>query len=203
MATRVQKRKMAGKGSYEQAFDEFQRVYDVKHRSPKAKIHSVISSTLEDMKQGYGSSFFDDKLSDNHGYVPDVSRRLFIPKCRRIARQTSQLRMLRTAQQNWKCSSPKTPKLKNLKKLFTVPNTTSGKPVPLSDTDKMPTKTFITTEVKVCSVKEPIFIESKGLNCQEITVADQNGAARLSIWENEINTMKQGKGYRLEIAAIH
>lgn len=96
----------------------------------------------------------------------------------------------------------KNTKVEESQKLFDVPDTTSGKPVPLSDIDKMPTKTFITIEVKVRSVKEPIFIESKGLTCQEITVADQSGAARLSVWENEINTLKQGESYRLENVAV-
>ena len=65
--------------------------------------------------------------------------------------------------------------------------TTSCKPVPLSDIDKMTTKTFITIKDKVRSLKKPI---CKGLNCQEITVADHSGAARLSVWENKINREK-------------
>ena len=39
-------------------------------------------------------------------------------------------------------------------KVFTVPDTTSGKPVPLCDIEKLPTQTFITVEVKVRSVNE-------------------------------------------------
>ena len=93
----------------------------------------------------------------------------------------------------------KNTKIEESVKLFDIPDTTSGKPVPLRDIDKMPTQTFITIEIKVSSVKEPIFIESKGLSCQEMTVANQSGAVRLSLWENEINTMKRVKGTVLKM----
>lgn len=52
---------MAGKRSYDQAFEEFQSVSDVNHTSPKAKIHCVISGIPADMKEGSGNNFFDGK----------------------------------------------------------------------------------------------------------------------------------------------
>ena len=78
----------------------------------------------------------------------------------------------------------------------------SGNAVPVCDVEKIPTKTSITIEVKVLSVMEPKLIESKQLNCQEMIVADESGAIRLSVLENEVNSMKQGESYRLENLSV-
>ena len=35
-----------------------------------------------------------------------------------------------------------------------------------------------------------------------MTVADSTGSIRLTVWENEINTMKQGKSYHVQNVAV-
>ena len=85
-----------------------------------------------------------------------------------------------------------------------MPPTSSGNAVPLCDIEKIPTKTFIIidSEVKVLSVMEPKLIERKQLNCQEMIVADESGALRLSVWKNEVNSMKQGESYQPENVSV-
>ena len=74
--------------------------------------------------------------------------------------------------------------------------------MPLCDVEKIPTKTFLTIEIKVLSIMEPKLIESKQLNCQEMIVADESEAIRLSVWENEVNSMKQGESYQLQNVSV-
>ena len=90
----------------------------------------------------------------------------------------------------------------NSDKNFTIPPSTLAETVPLSQVQKLPKHTRITVEVKVRSVTEPKYIDSKKLKLQELVVADSSGAVRLSIWENEIGSMEQAESYHIENVTI-
>ena len=62
-------------------------------------------------------------------------------------------------------------------------------------TGDLPSKMSELSTLMVNFVMELKLIESKGLNSQEMIVADKSGAVCLSVWENKVNTMKQGKTY--------
>ena len=88
-------------------------------------------------------------------------------------------------------------------KSFTITESTStSEAVPLKRIQELPKHTKVTVEVKVQTVTEPKHIPSKKLTVQELAVADSSGALRLSIWEDEVGQMKQGKSYRIEGATI-
>ena len=169
--------------AYAEAFDEFQSVSDVTHTSLKAKIHCVVSGIPEEMKQGSGSSYFDGKLSDNersiriYGYDPTVRRKLFTS-------QTQENRAIRL-----------TTAIEKSEKVFTVPPARQClcHCVPIANIYKLPVQTFVDINITVCSIEELEFIPIKHLNCQQMTVADSTASICLTVWENEVITMEQGK----------
>ena len=92
--------------------------------------------------------------------------------------------------------------IQNSEKNFTVPLSTSAETVHLNEVQVLPKHTRITVEVKVISVNEPKYIDSKKLNVQELAVADSSAAVCLSIWEDKIATMEQAQSYRIQNVTI-
>ena len=194
-----------------EAFEEFQCVSDVTHTSPKAKIHCVVHDIPEDMKQGTGSSYFDGKLFDNegsmrvYGYDPTVRRKLFTSQTEEnhaILLTGCCVKNARNSTTDLEVFVNKHTTIQKSDKVFALPPTTSCRTVTVDDIYKLPVKTFVNIKVTVCCVEEPEFISSKSLNCQQMSVADSTGSVRLTVWENEINTMEEGKSYHVQNVSI-
>ena len=194
-----------------EALEEFQSVSNVTHTSPKAKIHCVVSGIPEDMKKGSGSSYFDGKLSDDnksmrvYGYDPGVRRKLFESQ----TDETSAIIISGCSVKNARGSSTdlevfvnKHATITKSDKVFTAPTSTTGQTTPIKEICDLSVNTFVEVKVTVCSVNDPQCITTKSLTCQELMVADSTGSTRLTVWENEINTMEKGKSYHLQNVSV-
>ena len=54
----------------------------------------------------------------------------------------------------------------------------------------------MTVNVKVISAKEPTTVADKSL--QELMIGDSSRKVRLSLWQEQINSMEKGKSYCLK-----
>ena len=65
------------------------------------------------------------------------------------------------------------------------------------DIDVLPEYERVTVEVKVVQVGEVCVVGIAGKRVQECTVADSSTSKKLTIWEEDVCTLKQGVSYRL------
>lgn len=72
--------------------------------------------------------------------------------------------------------------------------------VHLDEIKRLDVSECITCEVKVLSVETPVI--RRGFHIQEFIVGDAKGTIRLTVWENQIESMEVEKSYRVSNVTV-
>ena len=170
--------------------------------SDNAKIHGVVSS-LSPMKKGKAANFFEATITDGKAEMRVVgfqgshrkrladfqenSQTVTLENCKiKKARQSDDMEVLLKSSTTVRKSPIKL--AISSKSLITPPD------MCLKDLSDKPVYSKVSFQAKVINVDDPVKL-SGGLSKQEVTVADSTAAARITLWQSDINTLEEFESY--------
>ena len=171
--------------------------------SDNAIVHGVIRS-LSPMKQGKASSFFHANLTDGEtqmrvvGFQDAQRKRLasFQKNSSPISLEHCKVKRARDSDDFEVLLKPSTKVSKSPRK-FNVSSKEEYATKMLKDLEDQPTYSKVLVKAKVMNIDVPTKL-SGGFTKQEITIADSTAAARLTLWEDDINTLEEFDSYHFE-----
>ena len=192
--------------SKKRKFSEIEQIDDVNGPLPNSSIQGAITS-LSPVKPGRKSSYFDGMLADDTskirfvGFEPLQQKKLVnflernvpvqIDNCEiKTARQGEGYEVMLKSSSIIK-ESPKKLVVSTLRQTTTEEVMT----ISLEEISTLDDYQKVNVSIKVISVNAPDTISD--LSHQDVFVADQTGSVRVCLWNNYINSLKQGESYNL------
>ena len=188
--------------------EEFESVSDAKS-SESATVHGLVAS-VSPMKPGKRAKYFDAKLTDGAKHLRIVgfqgeqrvkladfqegAKSVALLNCEvKKARQSEELEVILKSASRVE-SSPK--------KFEGVDISAVGKSeITLDELYNKNTFDRISVDAKAVRVGEPVMV-SGGIKKQDVTIADSKSAAKVTLWQNDIGRMLEGKSYRLSNVVV-
>ena len=198
--------------------DETDRELDVSEvtkASPRAKIHGIMSK-LSPMKKSCSTSYFDGQLTDGkgsmrmYGFVSGVRRKLWdmsyettktpeavlLTNCEvKESDKTGELQVLVT-KDTQVLKSEKEFDVNEALLAGSTSTDSGGKTITLNEINDCSQYDRVCAKVKAVKVDAPMQV-SGGKRKQDVLVRDETGSARFTVWETEIDKIKEGCCYEL------
>lgn len=192
--------------SKKRKFSEIEQIDDVNGPLPNSCIHGAITS-LSPIKPGRKSAYFDGVLADDTskirfvGFEPLQQKKLVNLQQQNVPVQIDNCE-IKTARQGegYEVMLKSSSQIKEFPKkldVSTLMQTTAEevKTVSLEEMSTIDNYKKVNVSIKVVSVNAPDTVSD--LSHQNVFVADQTGSIRVCLWDNHIDTLKQGHSYNL------
>lgn len=171
--------------------------------SENAKIHGVVAC-LSPMKKGKSAIFFEGTIMDGNsemrivGFNGSQRKRLanFQEKCECVTFENCKIKKARQSDDLEVLLKSSTIVHKSPVK-FCVSANSLMKDTPnmiLKDVADKPVYSKVYFKAKVINMEDRVKL-SGGISKQYLTVADSTGAARITLWESDINTLEEFESY--------
>ena len=186
---------------------EIENIDDVDGPLSSTSIHGAVV-TLSPVKKGRKATFFDGMLADETSQIRLVGfqgmqqRKLneYHQKNIAVALENCEVKPARQSE-GYEVMLKSSTTIKELPKKLDVASlmadiTPASKTVKLSSLQSLDLFQKVTVNVKVTNTKDATHIAGKLK--QDVSVADDSGTARVSVWELNVNTLVTHGSYRLE-----
>ena len=188
---------MAAKEIKEEEFPSLEAV----NTSDNAKVHAVVSS-LSPMKKGKAANFFEATITDGKtemrvvGFQGTHRKRLadFQENSQTVTLENCKIKKARQSDDLEVQLKSNTTLRKSPMKYAVSSKSLMKEDICLKDLTDKPVYSKVSFQAKVINVDYPAKLAG-GLSKQEVTVADSTAAARITLWQSDINTVEEFESY--------
>lgn len=193
-------------GSRKRTYEEFSDVTAVDHEAKCAKIDGVVAS-LSPMKASVSgrSNYFEGQLSDGKnnmrlvGFDTKQQQKLalFHDKKEAVTLLNCEVKTSKRGPHlevvvGRNTEMQKSPTKFNVSAMVC----TQSNEITLDQLQELQVYQRVTVKVKVVSEKDAVEVK-KGLKKQDVVIGDGSGSAKLTLWEQDIGSLKERKSYKL------
>ena len=174
---------------------------------PRASVHAVVTG-LSPTKRGTNANYFEGRVSDGNGKARMVgfwssqqkSLDGFLRKRQAVHMQDFEVKKARRGA-NMEIILKQGTKISKSRKTFDIPEADfeefNAKDINLVELEELNEYQKVNVEVRILSVSEVQHVGAAGRKKQDVTIADNSGTARVTLWESDINSLTEKECYRL------
>ena len=175
---------------------------------PNANLHGAVTS-LSAVKKGRNSNYFDGTLCDGHcqvrlvGFLPAQQKKLnrFWVNKKAVVFSNCEVKQSRQGGDQMDVILKSSTEIGESPRSFDTTVFTTSEPeasvITLNQIGSLDNYRKVVADVKVLSMMEPINV-SGGKKKQDVTISDESGTTKLTLWEEHVDSLVADSSYRLK-----